>query len=550
MTIHGFPFVFLLLPITIVYAFHFRGGTIARRPWNNSQTTGNVQLLVRQRYSWRRASFYCDDTTIDSGNLIANGANVFCASGAWLAALVVGGGGNWAVVCRINAIVRPDGYINSSLLATTLPAIYKAINQQHVHVIQMSDNDRTDTWKCRWATSSDNTNSYDECAGVCSGVPGAVLYTNNCTLVFTLPLNVYYTAVTVQIEDYYSSSSAMPMSFVPLVFLFYGYTTPSGCSAPPSIVGVRPNRSCVGTPIGSTATEYVIAQVGCNRKTIINFTFSSPIGMTKGTIQNPSTGVYQIVLSWIPVADQYGSQGFCAGAVDSTNVQSEQWCITFLAATKSVGRPTRNGTYIHFTDPTSNTLVQSYGCGWAPEFTYAEITVVIRFSIAPWTIGHSYYVAFDSGVASGAEFCGILSSTTTTTTTSLTTGTVTTRGLSTSTANTLLTTTDVIIITGASTQTTTTSTSAPTTTITSTTMISIVTVSTIESPMNIMCPQDFAKACQQSFIIMQVINMCAMAPRQVLGMLVMFTKFSDMFNPLNIQVKLRHVQRIRKLHRY
>ncbi|CAF4293519.1 unnamed protein product, partial [Rotaria magnacalcarata] len=33
--------------------------------------------------------------------------------------------------------------------------------------------------------------------------------------------------------------------------------------------------------------------------------------------------IYQIVLSWILVADQYGPQGFCAGAVDNTNVQSE-----------------------------------------------------------------------------------------------------------------------------------------------------------------------------------------------------------------------------------
>ncbi|CAF2051870.1 unnamed protein product [Rotaria magnacalcarata] len=160
-------------------------------------------------------------------------------------------------------------------------------------------------------------------AGVCSGILGAVLYTNNCTIVFTLTVNAYYAAVTVQIEDYYSSSSTTPMSSVPLEFLFYGYTTPVDCSAQPSIIGVRPNRAYIGTPIGTNVTEYVIAQVGCTGKTIIDFTSSSPVGMTKSTIQNPNTGIYQIVLSWIPVADQYGPQGFCAGAVDNTNVQSE-----------------------------------------------------------------------------------------------------------------------------------------------------------------------------------------------------------------------------------
>ncbi|CAF4998328.1 unnamed protein product, partial [Rotaria magnacalcarata] len=77
---------------------------------------------------------------------------------------------------------------------------------------------------------------------VCSGILGAVLYTNNCTIVFTLTVNAYYAAVTVQIEDYYSSSSTTPMSSVPLEFLFYGYITPVDCSAQPSIIGVRPNR--------------------------------------------------------------------------------------------------------------------------------------------------------------------------------------------------------------------------------------------------------------------------------------------------------------------
>ena len=74
--------------------------------------------------------------------------------------------------------------------------------------------------------------------------------------------------------------------------------------------------------------------------------------MTKSAILNPSpglypemtsalvtlsnlfvvsvTGIYQLILSWIPTADQLGPQGFCAGAIDNTQIQSNQWCITFL----------------------------------------------------------------------------------------------------------------------------------------------------------------------------------------------------------------------------
>jgi len=37
-----------------------------------------------------------------------------------------------------------------------------------------------------------------------------------------------------------------------------------------------------------------------------------------------------IILLFTPTANQYGPQGFCAAAVDNTNLQSDAWCITFL----------------------------------------------------------------------------------------------------------------------------------------------------------------------------------------------------------------------------
>ena len=37
-----------------------------------------------------------------------------------------------------------------------------------------------------------------------------------------------------------------------------------------------------------------------------------------------------ITLLFTPIPKQYGPQGFCAAAVDNTNVQSDSWCITFL----------------------------------------------------------------------------------------------------------------------------------------------------------------------------------------------------------------------------
>lgn len=263
-----------------------------RRPMNNTPSGGNTQLQVRQRYSWRRSfsGCMCTDAIISARGLIGDGSTCRCWTGtctgwsapstrtactdysvnldvssgeiadlrtvnlgtalsigyvsnAWFATLVVGPNSPWNVITRINTVIRPDGLINSSPVATTLPIIYKAINVVHVHVVQMSDFDGTDVLKCRWSIGTTaNVNSYNECGGVCSGVPSAQLFQNNCTLRFTLTRATWYAAVALQIEDYYNTAATTPMSSVGLQFLFYGYTAPTGCSIQPTIIGVRPNR--------------------------------------------------------------------------------------------------------------------------------------------------------------------------------------------------------------------------------------------------------------------------------------------------------------------
>jgi hypothetical protein len=167
-------------------------------------------------------------------------------SGNWFTALYIGSSGTWAVVCRMNLALRPDGYINSSPVTNTLPVVFVPVNTQTVHVVQMADNDGTDILQCRWSDSAaaTNYNQNDECGGVCSGLPiGTVLFPSNCTLVFTLPQNNIYYACALQIEDYFNASSTSPLSSVPIQFLFYAYTAPgSACATRPAIIGDRPNR--------------------------------------------------------------------------------------------------------------------------------------------------------------------------------------------------------------------------------------------------------------------------------------------------------------------
>ncbi|CAF1656947.1 unnamed protein product [Adineta ricciae] len=42
---------------------------------------------------------------------------------------------------QASTIVRSDGYLNTSHVTVSLPSLYKKINIQYVHVVQMSDFD-------------------------------------------------------------------------------------------------------------------------------------------------------------------------------------------------------------------------------------------------------------------------------------------------------------------------------------------------------------------------------------------------------------------------
>jgi hypothetical protein len=271
-----------------------------RRPLNNTPSGGYAQILIHQRYFWNRqwtsfpspncteanvaaqtpipvnslmiclrnctSSNYSSLSTVmtstdcDSNSLIESWSGerydtltlplttsitIGFNSSAWFSLLYIGSNGDWSLVNRLNLGLRPDGYINTSPVTTTLPVIFVPVNTSTVHVVQMADNDATDILQCRWSNSAaaTNYNRQDECGGVCSGLPSStLLFSANCTLAFTLPVTSKYYACALQIEDYYNSSYTTPMSSVPIQFLFYAYTSSGSCSTPPVIIGDRPNR--------------------------------------------------------------------------------------------------------------------------------------------------------------------------------------------------------------------------------------------------------------------------------------------------------------------
>ena len=256
-----------------------------------------MQILIHQKYVWKRSIFLpvCSNSIISTPGLISTGigvlqcytggscgsftnlpADVYCTdfnitsdysigerydpitlplntkyvigftSSIWLS-LAINGNGSFQVTSQINLVIRPDGVINTSPVARTVPIIYRTINVPQVYVIPVTDTDKTDIVRCRWATnnSAANANNYDECSSICSPIlPSFTLYSDNCTLVFTLTTPNYY-AVALQIEDFYNSTTTFPMSSVPIQFLFHGIIAPTGCSIPPKIIGNRPNSGLI-----------------------------------------------------------------------------------------------------------------------------------------------------------------------------------------------------------------------------------------------------------------------------------------------------------------
>ncbi|CAF1247140.1 unnamed protein product [Adineta steineri] len=639
---------------------HFRGGIISWRPLNSTVTGNYTTILIHQRYFWWRnfSSFpvpLCTEANVIAGTPITvSGAILKCMkncassnfptagipanmitsdcdsnllieswggelysnlslhlttditigfnSSAWLGALYHGGGLGWSIVNRLKLTPRPDGYINSSPVTTTLPCILYQRNVAVVHVVQMSDNDASDILQCRWSNSNQtyNYDQVDECGGVCGGMPPSTGLTGaNCTLTFTLPnANIYY-AVALQIEDYYDTSSPSPMSSVPIQFLFYAYNPGAGaCTYVPSIIGVRPNRACIGVPVGVQLNETVEIQTYCPGQAIIDLVTSSPYGMQHSKISNPSTGLWIMTLTWTPIANQLGPQGFCAGAIDNSSLQSAPWCITYLVgydspnlilpvlvqgsaspigtvfsnqslfsiqATSAVGRPSRNTTNVCFHYDSTNATVFCYDAGYSPNVIYTGYTIVIVTNYV-WTPGQSYYVTMDNGFASGSVFCHAeslaitdktfwrfdiwnpaLSSTTTTTTTPPTTHTVTSLGTTTTSINTACTTSGIVVTSTNASTTTTTASTTPPTTAAPTTAGPTTTGVTTESTIPVFYPVDFENACKQPVAIMSAVMMVAFMPIQALAMYAAFTKFSNTFKPSNTAAKTRHQQRMKNI---
>ncbi|WAR04113.1 SIBC-like protein, partial [Mya arenaria] len=277
---------------------HFRGGVISWKPGSSPN-----EIIIDFRFSWRRdysSGFYCDDSLISNGTLVAAEGSITCfsncrngslgsaavectdysvsedwttgrrqivttisrlnsaalfefgfTSSAWIP-LEIGGGGDWKLNVKANLNVRSDtGRINSSPTTDNAPIVRLQQNCHHKIKIPVSDPDNDDV-RCRWA-------NFD---------------------------SVY---------------STTPLSSIPVQFLVYVYNSTDSCHKAAEFVDPTPeNGLCINVPYGETWTSQLVASLPGGHGRITEIKTTSPLGMTKSPLYQTQSNEWAVNVSWTP----------------------------------------------------------------------------------------------------------------------------------------------------------------------------------------------------------------------------------------------------------
>ncbi|CAM4873029.1 unnamed protein product [Rotaria socialis] len=283
----------------------------------------------------------------------------------------------------------------------------------------------------------------NECGGIC--YPGSLpngTTLSNCTITFTgMTAGIWY-AVAIQVEDFINSSSATPMSSVPIQMLIYVLPTPF-CSITPIIL---PLTDCLEVQVHVSVSFNISAMNLCNF-TVANITdivTSTNInGMTGSNLTSSTTNssISYVTYTWIPQNNQVGSQRLCFIAFTSENLQSSQYCVQFTV---------KNSSNICVTTTTSTTTISTTKSTTTTTTTTTTSTITSTTSTTATTTSTSSTSATSTtSTKSTTPTISTTSSTSSTSTTSTTSITSTTSTTSTSFST---STTSVATITSSSSQ--------------------------------------------------------------------------------------------------
>ena len=314
--------------------------------------------------SWRRSSIFCNQSVIDSGNLIGQSANIDChgcsaspianvtfmctdysieddwsfgerrfvyafnegpnitiafTSGDWIRPF----NSDWSILTIFSMARRSDtGRINSTPRPITTPLLRLQENCNHTIRIPVTDPDN-DIVRCRWAVG------YDECGSICDSFPEADLDPDSCSITYTADQGVGYRAAAIIIEDFLPGST-VPMSSVALQFLVLVFNSTRPCSDTPEFIPpTLEDDSCVVIPPGGTFHTMLVA---VSSDIITEFQTVSPAGMEKSDLfQKEISNIFYVNITWTPTTDQENAHHlFCYTAISSTGISSIQVCIELL----------------------------------------------------------------------------------------------------------------------------------------------------------------------------------------------------------------------------
>ncbi|UJR12511.1 hypothetical protein I4U23_016686 [Adineta vaga] len=378
----------LILSISVSKSSHFYGGTITWKPMNNTATGSMISVMFTQSYQFKRSIYktngydYCNETIIinqspkipNSGqtltcisascaNYVPVSINEYCtdfsvvrdsSSGqistiqditigakfcvafqdsSWTtvySTVCVGGcfssTAGWSIVSCLDLTVRSDGFINTPPVATVISPVKVPINTITNIKIPIIDADG-DYLRCRWG---ENSSTINECGSVCKTVPGGTIDSTNCILTFDSSgktVGNYYAAA-MMVEDFSNAASLIPFSSVPIQFLIQIVNT-STCPLKPTISSTL--STCTALEVGVQFNFTLTITAGCSGTTVTDVNTNPPLYMYKGSLTRVGmTDNWTIGETWIPTADQLGSQVYCALTTDSADISSDQYCLTFF----------------------------------------------------------------------------------------------------------------------------------------------------------------------------------------------------------------------------
>jgi hypothetical protein len=361
-----FMFSVLVMANRMVDGSHFRYGTFSVKPKTDLGT--NVLMEFKVSLCYRRSygsSFYCDLNTIQQNQPVAGEGNIIgysactgqsfvlsdsslnCTSfsqtddwtcgqkifdyqlpknchytasfdgNAWIS-LAQGGNGDWNVRASFNTYLRSDkNSINTNPIALITPIVPVQVNKKNRIVIPVADND-FDVVKCRRASL------YEECGSICNVLPNSNVEADSCILNFDtsgLNVNALY-GVSLQIEDYASQNSSIPISSTPLQFLIHVIKSTNNCTIAPLIESNRPIYS--NATVNSVISEIIMVHTGCDDHSINEIIVQGPPGLIYTKPIYLSNTTWYVNYTWTPNDNSVGQNLITITTTDSGNLNTLQ----------------------------------------------------------------------------------------------------------------------------------------------------------------------------------------------------------------------------------